>query len=49
MNAVSQTFNVGEHGRWNSEPRRVTGIIIKKISSDIKVKGYTHHTSREEP
>jgi hypothetical protein len=46
---MPKTFKIGEHVRWNSEAGRVSGIIIKKITSDMKFKGYVHHASREEP
>jgi hypothetical protein len=46
---VSKEFKIGDHVRWNSEAGRVSGIIIKKITSDTKFKGYTHHASREAP
>ena len=49
MTAMPKTFKIGEHVRWNSEAGRVSGIIIKKITSDIKFKGYVHHASREAP
>lgn len=46
---MSKAFRVSEHVRWNSEAGRVSGIIIKKITSDMKFKGYVHHASREAP
>jgi hypothetical protein len=46
---MPKTFKIGEHVRWNSEAGRVSGIIIKKITSDTKFKGYVHHASREAP
>jgi len=46
---MPKTFKIGEHVRWNSEAGRVTGIIIKKITSDMKFKGYVHHASQEAP
>jgi len=49
MTAMPKTFKIGEHVRWNSEAGRVSGIIIKKIISDTKFKGYVHHASREAP
>ncbi len=49
MTAMPKTFKVGDHVRWNSEAGRVSGVIIKKIISDTKVKGYVHHASREVP
>jgi len=46
---MPKTFKIGDHVRWNSEAGRVSGIIIKKITSDMKFKGYVHHASREAP
>lgn len=46
---MPKTFKVGDHVRWNSEAGRVSGVIIRKITSDTKFKGYTHHASREAP
>jgi hypothetical protein len=39
----------GDHVEWNSEAGRVRGVIIKKVFSNIRIKGYVHHASREEP
>ena len=49
MSATSKQFKVGDRVRWNSEAGRVSGVIIRKITSDTKFKGYTHHASREAP
>jgi hypothetical protein len=46
---MAKTFRVGDHVRWNSEAGRVSGVIVKKITSDMKFKGYTHHATREVP
>jgi hypothetical protein len=46
---MPKTFKIGDHVRWNSEAGRVSGLIIKKITSDTKFKGYVHHASREAP
>lgn len=46
---MSKPFEVGDHVRWNSEAGRVSGVIIKRITSDTEFKGYTHHASRQEP
>ncbi len=46
---MGRTFKVGDHVRWNSEAGRVSGVIVKKIASDTKFKGYTHHASKEAP
>jgi hypothetical protein len=49
MVGMTKTFKIGDHVRWNSEAGRVSGVIIKKITSDTKWKGYVHHASREAP
>ena len=49
LTAMPKTFKIGDHMRWNSEAGRVSGVIIKKITSDMKFKGYVHHASREAP
>lgn len=46
---MPKTFSVGDHVRWNSEAGRVSGIIIKRITSDTRFKGYLHHASRHVP
>jgi hypothetical protein len=42
-------FKVGDHVEWNSEAGRVRGTIKKKITSEIKFKGYTRHASKDHP
>jgi len=49
MPAMSKAFKIGDHVQWNSEAGRVSGVIIKKITSDTRFKGYLHHASREAP
>jgi hypothetical protein len=39
----------GDRVEWNSEAGRVRGIILKKVVSDLRFKGYVHHASRDEP
>jgi Hypervirulence associated proteins TUDOR domain len=46
---MSKTFKSGDHVEWNSEAGRVRGVIVKKIVSDARVKGYRHHASKKEP
>ncbi len=48
MITTSKQFKVGDHVRWNSEAGRVSGVIIRKITSDTKFKGYMHLASRVE-
>lgn len=46
---MSKTFKRGDHVEWNSEAGRVRGVILKKVVSDVRYKGYVHHASRAEP
>jgi hypothetical protein len=46
---MPKTFKIGDRVRWNSEAGRVSGVVIKKITSDTRFKGYVHHASREAP
>jgi hypothetical protein len=46
---MSKTFKRGDHVEWNSEAGRVRGVIFKKVVSDVRIKGYVHHASKEEP
>lgn len=46
---MPKMFRRGDHVEWNSEAGRVRGVIIKKVVSNIRIKGYVHHASREEP
>lgn len=46
---MPKAFKIGDHVRWNSEAGRVSGVIIDKITTDTRFKGYVHHASRVEP
>jgi hypothetical protein len=46
---MHQTFKRGDRVTWNSEAGPVTGIIQKKITSEIVFKGYKRHASKAEP
>lgn len=46
---MSKSFKRGDRVEWNSEAGRVRGVIVKKIVSDVRVKGYVHHASKDEP
>jgi Hypervirulence associated proteins TUDOR domain len=46
---MSKTFKVGDHVSWNSEAGTVSGVIIRKVTSDISYKGYVHHASKKQP
>ncbi len=42
-------YKVGDHVGWNSEAGRVSGTIIKVITSEIEFKGYKVHASEDDP
>jgi hypothetical protein len=46
---MARTFKRGDHVEWNSEAGVVTGVIFKKVVSDVRFKGYMHHASKKEP
>jgi hypothetical protein len=46
---MKRRFTVGDRVSWNSEAGRVTGTIVKVITSKIEFKGYTTHASEDEP
>jgi len=46
---MSKMFKRGDHVEWNSEAGMVRGVIVKKVVSNIRIKGYVHHASRDEP
>ena len=46
---MARIFHIGDQVRWNSEAGRVRGVIIRKITSDTKLKGYIRHASKESP
>ena len=46
---MANEFKRGDHVAWNSEAGRVTGTIIKKVTSDTLYKGHTRHASPEQP
>ena len=46
---MAHEFKLGDHVEWNSEAGRVRGTIKKKITSEIRFKGYKVHASKKEP
>jgi hypothetical protein len=46
---MTRVFKRGDHVEWNSEAGRVRGVILKKVVSDTRFKGYVHHASKEAP
>lgn len=42
-------FRRGDVVEWNSEAGRVRGTIIKRVTSDTRIKGYVHHASTADP
>lgn len=46
---MPKIFRRGYYVEWKSEAGRVRGVIIKKVISNIRIKSYVHHSSRNEP
>lgn len=46
---MPEQFTIGDHVEWNSEAGRVSGKIIKKVTSEISFHGYRVHASEAEP
>ncbi|MGQ4659323.1 HVA1 family protein [Lysobacter sp. F6437] len=46
---MANTFEVGDHVRWNSEAGHVSGTIIKVHERDFDYKGHRHRASPDEP
>lgn len=46
---MTKTFKRGDVVEWNSEAGHVRGVILKKVVSNIRFKGYVHHASRTDP
>ena len=46
---MSKTFRIGDHVRWNSEAGLVSGVIVRKLTSNTRFKGYIRHASKAEP
>jgi Hypervirulence associated proteins TUDOR domain len=44
-----KAFEVGDHVKWNSEAGVVSGVIVRKLTSNVRIKGYVRHASRREP
>ena len=45
----TRRFKRGDHVSWNSEAGRVSGHIVRVVTSEIEFKGYTVHASPDEP
>jgi len=46
---MAKRFKIGDHVSWNSEAGRVSGHIVRVVTSEIEFKGYTVHASQDEP
>jgi hypothetical protein len=46
---MPKSLKRGDIVEWNSEAGRVRGVIIKKIVSNLRLKGYVHHASATDP
>jgi len=46
---MGRGFRRGDRVSRNSEAGRVSGVIVKKITSDTRLKGRDRHASRDNP
>jgi hypothetical protein len=46
---MKRKLSKGDHVSWNSEAGRVSGRIIRVVTSPIQFKGYRVHASEDEP
>jgi hypothetical protein len=46
---MTKAFRRGDRVEWNSEAGRVRGVILKKVVTNTRFKGYVHHASKAEP
>lgn len=46
---TTKHFTVGDHVSWNSEAGHFIGTITKVITSEIELKGYKVHASKNKP
>jgi hypothetical protein len=46
---MGRKFRRGDRVSWNSEAGRVTGVIVKTITSDTPLKGRIRHASLDHP
>lgn len=42
-------FSIGDHVRWNSEAGWVSGVIIRKHTTDIEYKGHMRRCTEQDP
>lgn len=42
-------FEKGDHVTWNSEAGRVSGVVMKKHTSDVEYKGHIRRCTPEDP
>jgi hypothetical protein len=46
---MAKTLKRGDRVAWNSEAGRVHGVIVKKLVSNVRFKGYVHHATKDKP
>ena len=46
---MAKGYKRGDHVEWNSEAGRVRGVVLKKVVSNVRFKGYVHHASKDDP
>ena len=47
--AMTHKFKIGDHVSWNSEAGHVSGKVIKVHTRNVEYKGYTHHSTVDDP
>jgi hypothetical protein len=46
---MSKTFHIGDQVRWNSEAGLVRGVIVRRLTSNTRWKGYIGMRPRPSP
>jgi hypothetical protein len=44
-----KSFRRGDLVEWDSEAGLVRGVIVRKVTSNIRFKGYVRHASKADP
>ena len=46
---MAKRFEIGDPATWNSQPGRVSGMIVAIHTGDFVYKGYMHRTTEDDP
>ncbi|HEY8313540.1 MAG TPA: DUF2945 domain-containing protein [Candidatus Baltobacteraceae bacterium] len=46
---MKHRFKIGDRVSWNSEAGRVSGTIVKIVTSETEFHGYTRHATADDP